>query len=58
MRSLSLFIAFVCVCGFLIAARLMAIVQSPPAAYLALALGAASVVLFCVALAILWLVAA
>jgi hypothetical protein len=42
---------------FLLAARLMALAQSPPAAYAAAALGIAAIGALCMSLLIIWLTA-
>jgi hypothetical protein len=55
MRSLALLIAILCICGFLVAARIMAVAQSPPAAYAAAILGVTSVGAFFISLLIIWL---
>jgi len=45
-------------CVFLLAARLMAAAQSPPAAYAAAVLGVAAIGALCVSIVIIWLTAA
>jgi hypothetical protein len=58
MRSFMLLIATVSVCGLLVAARIMAVAKSPPAAYAAAILGVAAVGALCLSLLIIWLAAA
>jgi hypothetical protein len=52
---LAMVVLIICGCGFLLAAALLALARSPPAAYLAAILGAAAVSGFCVTLFIIWL---
>jgi hypothetical protein len=58
MRLLVAFTVLVCVACTLVAARLLANAQSPPVAYAAVVLGAGSVAMLCLALMIIWLMAA
>jgi hypothetical protein len=58
MRSLLLLMPVLWACVFLLAGRLMATVQSPPAAYAAAILGVGAVGGFCLSLIIIWLSAA
>ena len=57
MRALMLLTAVFWSCVFLWAARMMAMAQSPPAAYAAAILGVGAVVALCLSLIIIWLAA-
>ncbi len=57
MRSLMLLTIIFWGCVFLLAARLMAMARSPPAAYAAASLGVAAVGALCLSLLIIWLAA-
>lgn len=57
MRMLMLLTTIFCGCVFLLAARMMATAQSPPAAYAAAFLGVAAVGALCLSLLIIWLIA-
>jgi hypothetical protein len=57
MRTLILLSAIFWGCVFLLAARMMAVAQSPPAAYAAAILGATAVGALCLSLLIIWLAA-
>jgi hypothetical protein len=58
MRSLMLLTTLFWACIFLLAARMMAIARSPPAAYAAAILGVGAVGALCLSLIIIWLTAA
>jgi hypothetical protein len=58
MHSLALIIPIVCICVFMLAARLLAAARSPPAAYAAAILGVGAVAALCLSLIIIWLAAA
>jgi hypothetical protein len=57
MRLLMLLATVFCGCVFLLAARMMAVAQSPPAAYAAAALGIVAIGALCILLPIIWLTA-
>lgn len=58
MRSLMLLMPVLWACVFLLAGRVMALAQSPQAAYVAAILGVGAVGGFCLSLIIIWLSAA
>jgi hypothetical protein len=58
MRSLLLLVTIFWGCVFLLAARMLAVARSPPAAYAAAVLGVAAIGALCMSLLIIWLVVA
>ena len=57
MRLLALLAALMGLGGLVLAARMMSVAQSPPAAYAAAALGAVAACALCVSLLLIWLAA-